>query len=205
MSNLLLSISLLAFNLLHSSLPVNDLPANEDFPIAISGNVTRQQLPPMQNPLQPPVQAQQPIQAPVPPLAPQAQAPQPGQQAIDPALQQAVDASEQAARAWVGLVDQGSYGNSWDAGALALRLVMHRKEWILSLETMRKPLGKPVNRKVADIRLAQDPKGLARGNYMIIIYETDFSSGHTAKEILTLQEINNGNWKVLTYLVSVIK
>lgn len=146
-------------------------------------------------PQQVPVQQQVPSQQQVP-----AQ-----QQAPDPALVQAVDASVQAAEAWLKIVDQGSYGNSWDAAALPLRLTMSRKEWMLSLDTMRKGLGHPVDRKVADIRLAQDPKGLARGNYMIVIFETTFTGGHLAKEIVTLQQSNNGQWNVMTYLVSVLK
>lgn len=140
------------------------------------------------------VQSQTPVQAPTDSPAD-----------LDPALRQAVDSSQQAAEAWLKIVDQGSYGNSWDAGALPLRLVMSRKEWMLSLDTMRKPLGRPVQRKVEDIRLAQDPKGLARGNYMIFIYDTSFANGHQAQEILTLQQSNDGQWRVLTYLVSVVK
>lgn len=133
------------------------------------------------------------------------QTPPAPQTAPDPALVQAVDASEQAANAWLKLLDQGSYGNSWDAGALALRLTMSRKEWVQTLDATRKPLGRPTDRKVADIRLSQDPKGLARGNYMIFLFETKFSTGHLAKEILTLQQNNKGEWHVLTYLVSVVK
>lgn len=144
-----------------------------------------------------------PITAPQPQAQVQPQAQTPDRQ--DPALAQAVDASQQAAEAWLRLVDQGSYGNSWEAGALPLKLIMNRKEWTLTVEAMRKPLGRVVKREVGDIRLAQDPKGLAKGNYMIFLYDTTFSTGHQAKEILTLQQGNDGQWRVLTYLVSVVK
>ena len=121
---------------------------------------------------------------------------------LDPALAKEVNASQVAAEAWLKIVDQGSYGNSWDAAALPLRLTMTRKEWISSVQAMRKSMGHLVERKVADIRLAQNPKNLARGNYMVFIFQTSFSSGHVAREILTLQQSGEGQWRVLTYMLS---
>jgi hypothetical protein len=115
---------------------------------------------------------------------------------------QAVDSSQLAAEAWLKMVDQGSYGNSWEAGELPLRLTMTRKEWISSMQAMRKSMGRPIERKVADIRLAQNPKNLSRGNYMVFIFQTSFSSGHLAREILTLQQGSDNQWRELTYLLS---
>lgn len=145
----------------------------------------------------PPVNARPQTQSPAPLTAPtDPNAP------LDAVQQQAVDASQLAAETWLKMVDQGSYGNSWEAGALPLRLTMTRKEWISSMQAMRKSMGRPVERKIADIRLAQNPKNLARGNYMVFVFQTTFSSRHIAREILTLQQGRDSQWRVLTYLLS---
>lgn len=106
-----------------------------------------------------------------------------------------------AAEAWLNLVDQGRYENSWEAGALSFQLTITKKEWNKALENLRKPLGTVVSRQLQEQRVANNPKGLPKGEYLVLYYKTAFSSRADANELLTLQKQNNGQWKVLTYHV----
>lgn len=106
-----------------------------------------------------------------------------------------------AAEAWLKLVDQGRYENSWEAGALSFQLTISKKEWSKALDTLRKPLGTVVSRQLLEQRVAQNPKGLPAGEYLVIYYKTIFSNRADANELLTLQKQNNGQWKLLTYHV----
>lgn len=103
---------------------------------------------------------------------------------------------------WLNLVDQGRYENSWEAGALTFQLTISKKEWSKNLELQRKSLGKEVSRKLVEQRVAENPKGLPAGEYMVNVYKTSFSNKPEAIEVMTLQKQNNGSWKVLTYFVN---
>ena len=106
-----------------------------------------------------------------------------------------------AANAWLNLVDQGKYENSWEAGALSFQFTITKKEWDKALENIRKPLGTVVSRQLLEQRVAYNPKGLPKGEYLVLYYKTAYSNRADANELLTLQKQSTGQWKVLTYHV----
>lgn len=114
---------------------------------------------------------------------------------------QVLKSSQAAGEAWLKLVDQGNYGQSWDAGALTFELTITKQEWEKALTAMRQPLGSVMSRELLEQRIAENPKGLPKGSYMVLFYKTSFSNRPEANELLTLQQQNNGQWKVLTYHV----
>jgi len=117
-------------------------------------------------------------------------------------LQNQAIASQQAAEKWLMLADQGNYAGSWNAAAIAMKAIMRQHEWVKVLEAVRKPLGAVKERKLSDIKVAKDPKGLPAGDYMVIVYETSFSGTPRAFELLTLQDSSTG-WHVMSYFISV--
>jgi hypothetical protein len=113
---------------------------------------------------------------------------------------EALQASLKAANEWLGIVDGGNYGVSWDQGATIFKLTMPRDEWNTYLDKVRKPSGSVVNRDIVDQRVSKDPKGLPKGDYMVVIYSTKFSNGKSANELITLQN-EQGKWKVMGYYI----
>jgi len=109
--------------------------------------------------------------------------------------------SSEAAETWLKVVDEGNYDKSWDTGSLTFQLTIPKKEWSKALQSMRQPLGNVVSRQLVEQRPAENPKGLPKGFYMVLFYKTSFSNRQDASELLTLQQQNNGQWKVLTYHV----
>lgn len=107
-----------------------------------------------------------------------------------------------AANAWLNYLDQGKYGESWDAGALTYQFTISRNEWIKAMTLARQPLGQVVSREFIKQDPAKDPKDLPRGDYMVIYYKTSFSNRPNAHERVILQKQNNGQWKMLTYDVN---
>jgi hypothetical protein len=112
----------------------------------------------------------------------------------------ALEASLKASGDWLHGVDSGSYGPSWDQGATIFKMTMKRDEWNTYLTKIRKPLGSVVSREVVDQRVSKDPKGLPKGDYMVMIYNTKFSSGKSATELVTLQD-EEGSWRVMGYYI----
>lgn len=109
-------------------------------------------------------------------------------------------ASEAAAQAWLKLVDEEHYVDSWNAASQILQFTMPRDEWVRVLNSVRRPKGLVSTRTLLNQIPAKDPRNMAPGNYMIILYQTSFSA-RNAKELLTLYQGQDGNWRVVTYMV----
>jgi hypothetical protein len=107
-----------------------------------------------------------------------------------------------AAEDFVRLIDQGRYAESWTRGAKLFQKTITQKEWSVALQLARQPLGAVRSRSLKDERPALDPKGLPKGPYMVVEYNTSFEKAPQSGELLTLMREADGTWKVLTYQVN---
>lgn len=112
----------------------------------------------------------------------------------------ALQASAAASQAWLGLLDKAQYGQSWDQSATITKLTINKEDWVQILEKTRRPLGAVSSREVVDQRTAQDPKGLPKGDYIVMVYKTVFSHQPAKVELVTLY-LEDGKWHVVTYQV----
>lgn len=110
--------------------------------------------------------------------------------------------SAQVAQQYVTLLDQGKYAESWDSGAKIFQRTISQPEWVTALRLARARLGGVRARSVKDQRPAWDPKGLPKGAYMVVEYNTSFDKAPNSGELLTLMREADGTWKVLTYQVN---
>jgi Protein of unknown function (DUF4019) len=110
-------------------------------------------------------------------------------------------ASAVATQAWLGTIDKGDYQGSWDQGSKIMQSTIGKDEWVNYLDAMRKPLGQPSGRQILDQRTSKDPQGLPAGDYMVLLYNTNFASKAGTKELVTLIKESDGQWKVLTYQI----
>lgn len=106
------------------------------------------------------------------------------------------------AQDYVKLLDQGNYAESWKRGASLFQRTVNQKEWESALARSRGRLGAMKSRTLKDQRPAFDPKGLPKGAYMVVEYNTSFEKAPNSGELLTLIREPNGAWKVLTYQVN---
>ena len=106
-----------------------------------------------------------------------------------------------ASQAWLDLVDNGRYDQSWDKASKLMKIAMPKEEWVEFLNLTRKPLGKHISRQVLDQRTAKNPHGLPQGDYMVMYYKTSFPNKPDVHELVTLF-LEEGEWRVLTYQVN---
>ena len=57
-----------------------------------------------------------------------------------------IEAEEKVPKSWFALVDDGKYGESWDAAAEHLKNTVTKDDFVKSLNATRKPLGKLTSR-----------------------------------------------------------
>ena len=109
----------------------------------------------------------------------------------------AVSASEK----WIGLVDEGKYSESWKEAAEYFKNAVKPEQWAESMQTIRKPLGKLVARKVKNTSCKTSLPGAPDGQYIVIQFETSFENKKSAVETVTPMMERDGKWRVSGYFI----
>jgi hypothetical protein len=105
------------------------------------------------------------------------------------------------AEAWMVLVDQQKYGESWDAAAKFFQDTVARDMWTDALGAARGPLGKLVSRRVRSAESRTSLPGAPDGKYVIIQFDTSFEHKKSVVEIITPMQEADGSWKVSGYFI----
>ncbi|HSB06489.1 MAG TPA: DUF4019 domain-containing protein [Thermodesulfobacteriota bacterium] len=115
--------------------------------------------------------------------------------------QTAEKAALTSSSAWLSLVDEGKYSESWDHAAEYFRNAVTKEQWLASLKAVRSPLGKVVVRKLKSKKYARSLPGAPDGEYVVIQYETQFEKKKSAIETVTPMLDKDGQWRVSGYYI----
>jgi hypothetical protein len=110
-------------------------------------------------------------------------------------------AATAAAQAWLALVDDGNYSRSWKEAAAFLQGAVNQKGWEDALNSVRKPLGKLVSRKVKAAQYTTRLPGTPAGEYVVMQFETSFAAKGSAIETVTFKLEQGGKWKAAGYFI----
>lgn len=111
--------------------------------------------------------------------------------------QEAVPAAEK----WLTLVDAGNYAESWKTAADYLKKIVKQKQWVATMEPVRKPLGKVVSRKLKSSEFTRELPGAPDGQYVVIQFTTEFANKASATETVTPMREKDGKWRVSGYII----
>lgn len=118
--------------------------------------------------------------------------------------QDAAGASKEGASAaeqWVKLVDDGKYGESWDAASAFLRKAVTKDTFAKQIEAARKPLGKVKSRKIMSAKFETAMPGASDGQYVVVQFEAVFENKKQAVETITPMKCKDGKWRVSGYYI----
>jgi hypothetical protein len=107
-----------------------------------------------------------------------------------------------SAEAWLALVDEGKYAESWGAGAPEFRRAVTREQWETAVQSVRTPLGRCLSRRLLSRRLVESLPGAPKGTYVVIQYEAEFEGKRGAIETVTPALGSNGRFNVSAYYIS---
>jgi hypothetical protein len=110
-------------------------------------------------------------------------------------------AGEAAARAWLSLVDEGKYAESWNQAATVFKETVTQESWIQSLKSYRQPLGKNKSRTRTSSKYARTLPGAPDGEYVVIQYQSSFEKKQSAVETITPMLDRDGKWRVSGYYI----
>lgn len=114
-------------------------------------------------------------------------------------LMQAFDDTANVAAQWLKLLDDGRYNDSWDYASQIFQFTIKKDEWNKAQQKLRAPFGRLISRQLVQQSPAKDPKGLPKGNYMVLGYQSSFSNRPQVRELVTMVIESDGKWRVLTY------
>jgi len=106
------------------------------------------------------------------------------------------------AEQWLGLVDEGKYGESWKEAAEYLRNAVKQEQWKQGMQAGRKPLGTLVSRNVKSASYMTSLPGAPDGEYVLIEFETSFEKKAKAIEMVTPMMDKDGKWRVAGYTIN---
>ncbi len=113
----------------------------------------------------------------------------------------AEDQAEDEALAWLKIVDEGRFGQSWEEAAPVFKEAITKDQWLQALGAARSPLGTCLSRKRSARRLVESLPGAPKGPYVVIQFASAFQEKADAVETITPAWGADGRWRVAGYYI----
>jgi uncharacterized protein DUF4019 len=110
-------------------------------------------------------------------------------------------AAQAAARSWLAITDKGDIDASWLAAGKKFRDALDLTAWRDAHAQARAPLGQVQDRTMLATRFDTKFPGGPDGEYVQILFETNFATKNQARETVTLERERDGVWRVMGYLI----
>jgi len=106
-----------------------------------------------------------------------------------------------SAKNWLEMIDNKDYAQSYDQAASFFKANINKGDWVQTCGSLRDMLGKAEYRKLISSRRESKMQGAPDGEYVILIYETDFKKKNNAQEIVVPMLDKDGKWRISGYHV----
>lgn len=113
----------------------------------------------------------------------------------------AVAQAKKAAAAWLKLVDDANYQESWNQASTIFKGHVTAQRWAEMAAAVRKPLGPVLSRDFKGAHYTTVLPGAPDGEYVIIQYDTVFQNKKAAVETVTPMLDKDGQWRVSGYFI----
>ena len=115
--------------------------------------------------------------------------------------QAAVEQAKKSADAWLKLVDEEKYRESWGQAATFFKNHVTAEGWEQMVGAARKPLGTTLSRNFKLAKYSTSLPGAPDGQYVVIQYDTSFANKKAAVETITPMLDADGQWRVSGYYI----
>lgn len=113
----------------------------------------------------------------------------------------AQDAAQKNADAWLRLVDNQKYAESWNEASSFFRGHIHQRQWMDMVKGARAPLGALKFRKVSKVTTATSLPGAPDGEYTVLQFQSSFQNKASAMETITMMK-EGGVWRSAGYFIN---
>jgi hypothetical protein len=99
--------------------------------------------------------------------------------------------------AWLGLLDQDQYGQTWKEAFTRFKAMIDEKTWVGMMTKQRKALGKPESREFETAKFSTSLPRQPDGEYWVLKFHTVFSGPKPTTETVTLAKDKDAKWRVM--------
>jgi hypothetical protein len=104
------------------------------------------------------------------------------------------------AQAWMSLVDNQKYAESWAESSSMFRSRVPQQRWIDEAKRVREPLGSLNSRRLLTVRFAKTLPGAPDGDYAVLQFRSSFTHKAAAIETITLV-LDDGQLRAVGYFI----
>lgn len=105
-----------------------------------------------------------------------------------------------AANAWVSLIDDQRWEESWNAAGTLFKSQMPQRRWASTVRPVRELLGALSSRSVKSVTKTKSLPGAPDGDYEVVQFQTSFANKASASETVVLSHEASG-WRVDGYFI----
>jgi len=113
----------------------------------------------------------------------------------------AENAAIEVAEAWLALLDEGKFAESWQQASEFVKAAVSKESWQKKLQVFRGALGKVISRNIKSRSYTTTAPGAPDGQYVIIQFDTSFENKKSAVETITPMLDKDGKWRVSGYYI----
>ncbi len=106
-----------------------------------------------------------------------------------------------AATEWLAIVDAGDYARSWQTASPFLKNAVGQQKFASGVQSVRRPLGKVLNRRLESSKHFSEVPGAPDGEYIVLIFKTSFENKENVLETVVPMREKDGTWKVSGYYI----
>jgi Protein of unknown function (DUF4019) len=110
------------------------------------------------------------------------------------------DQAGPSGEAWLRLIDNGKYADSWKEASSYFRSRVTEKTWISMVQGARAPLGARTSRKLLNLTFTKTLPGAPDGSYAVMVFQTSFQNKASAAEQLTVMA-DGDQWRAAGYFI----
>ena len=109
--------------------------------------------------------------------------------------------AQAAAREWLALVDANDTVGTYNAAAKRFQQAMPVDQWTAAMNQARQQFGATKQRTMIVTEPPTPGKEVPPGDFLVIIFRTEFENRSTGTETLTVEREQDGKWRVVGYLM----
>jgi hypothetical protein len=110
-------------------------------------------------------------------------------------------AAHLAALDWLKLADANDANGTYDTAAKRFHDAMPAGQWASAMAQAREQFGSIETRTLLSAQPPKPGPEVPPGEFMVLIFRTEFAKRKTGTETLTLEKESDGKWRVVGYLM----
>jgi hypothetical protein len=111
------------------------------------------------------------------------------------------EAAESAALTWLAALDAGDYPTTWKTASSYFKEHISAANWTAAAASARGSVGALKSRRLTSATLMHTMPGAPDGDYVIIVFKTNFEGKAEAIETVTPMKDVDGTWHVSGYYI----